>query len=433
MLLLNKIFHIIQLVTVIIAGLIVFQPASAADLIDIRFGPDQGKTRIVFDLDGASDYVVSGDATGEGRIFIDFASLKVASSWKAFRSGKGHIARYGFALPGGTEARAVFELKKTAKIEEIFLIAPKGSVKKYRLVIDLVEGNRTEFLASLPAAYADLTAVIEKATADTQGPVNTNLKPATPSRKEVRAPPAALPRAHQYTVVIDAGHGGVDPGAQGQKGTFEKTVTLAAAIELEKLLKKRGGYKVVLTRAGDDTIKPDKREALARGAEANLFISIHADAIAQPAVRGASVYTLSEQGTTRSATLARAEGNYHVYSHNLNQFDDVLSGILLDKAQDDTQSASSRFAGLLIENLNGRIPLLNKTHRTGDLRVLLAPDVPAVLLEMAFISNSKDEANLVSASWRKKTMTSVADAIDGFFEANSDRQRHALNGSSGAQ
>ena len=162
----------------------------------------------------------------------------------------------------------------------------------------------------------------------------------------------------------------------------------------------------------------------ARAAGADLFISLHADAISQPAVRGASVYTLSEESTARSAKIAKSQGDYQVYDVNLKEYDSVVGDILFDKAQDTTMTKSSKFAEILIKNLSGKTPMLNRSHRQGDLRVLLAPDVPAVLLEMAFISNAKDEANLNSPVWRSRTMGAVADSIDAYFESES-RQRQA--------
>ncbi len=415
--------------------------ADAAELMDVRFGPSAAQTRIVFDLDGGSDYAVSGDATGQGRVFVDFADLTLKDERPRFRDGKGHVARYGFArIPGGG-ARAVVELEKTSRIKAAFMIPPGGGVSKHRLVIDLESADKSAFLASLPARgqnrYPDLAAVIEQATAGRpapDAPPRLTVPPA-PTQKEaaLRAAPAnagsgARPDVHPNghrgdikVVVIDPGHGGVDPGAQGQNGTYEKTVNLAAALELEKILEVRGGYDVVLTRRGDDTLRPDRREALAREAGADLFISIHADAIPQPQIRGASVYTLSEKGVARSANLARAQGNFHIYDLDLKEYDEVVSDILFDKAQESTNTASATFARLLLDELSGKTPMLNRSHRTANLRVLLAPDVPAVLLEMAFISNARDEKNLNSPTWRSTVMTAAADAIDAYF-----MERYAL-------
>lgn len=437
------------LLALFLAAGFAFNAANAAELMGVRFGPNSNETRVVFDLDGGSEFSVSGDIAGQGRIFIDFSSLDIERPSRVFKNGKGHIARYGFADSPNGQTRAVLELKTSAKIKEVFMIAPAGKVSKHRLVVDLQSADKQAFLASLPKSqqsrYPDLAAVIEQATSETPktvqtavtspAPVTTSIIPPAPSRKEVAArlslPKASLDR--KMVIVIDPGHGGVDPGAQGQRGTFEKTVNLAAALQLKKILNQRGGYEVVLTRSGDTTIRPDRREKLAREANADLFISLHADAIAQPQVRGSSVYTLSEKGVARSANLARAQGNFHVYDLNLQEYDDVVSDILFDKAQDSTNTASATLANNLVENLSGKTPMLNRSHRTANLRVLLAPDVPAVLLEMAFISNSKDEKNLNSAKWRNTVMTAVADSIDQYFEEREPLQRVANSTDGGAR
>ena len=405
--------------------------APAAELVDVRFGPNGDATRVVFDLNGASGYAVSGDATGNGRLLVDFTDLTVSAADRNFRKGQGHIARYGFGNGPASTTQAVLELGKTAKIKEVFMLEPKGAVTKHRLVVDLVTGDKAAFLASLPnQPFPDLADVIAQATAPEQD--TAALRPPTPE------PKPAVKEQGPRVVVIDPGHGGVDPGSQGQSGTLEKTVTMKAALDLAEILKKRGGYKVVLTRSSDNDpqIKRSqrdelaRREKLARDAGADLFISLHADAIGQRKVRGASVYTLSEKGSARSAAMAKSQGDYVVYQLNLEQYEKVVGDILLDKAQDTTNTASSKLAEILIEELSGKTPMLNRSHRTGNLRVLLAPDVPAVLLEMAFMSNAKDEANLNSDFWRSRTMKAVADAIDQYFEEYSG-QRFAANRAGG--
>lgn len=411
--------------------------SAAPELLDVRFGPAKDATRIVFDLAGAPEYFVSGDESGEGRLYVDFTSLNLDADDKNYKAGKGHIARYGFADSSGG-VRAVLEFKTTAKIKEVFLLEPKGDVTKHRLVVDLVTADKAAFMASLPDQYGDLTLVIEQATSQADKEIAVvsepqGVIPPTPTRKE-RAEPLTLAADEKMIIVIDPGHGGRDPGAQGQSGTLEKVVNLSAAKELESILKKRGRYEIVMTRNEDETIRPDARESVARKVGADLFISLHADAIEQTAVRGASVYTLSDEGTERSAKLAKTEGNYVAYDLDLKQYENenYLSDILLDKAQDTTLTNSSKFAEMLIENLTGTTPMLNRSHRKGDLRVLLAADVPAVLLEMAFISNAKDEANLNSPVWRNRAMTAVADSIDRYFDEQSPR-RHAAARAGGSQ
>ena len=431
-------------VRAVVGLLTLLSGAQAADLIDVRFGPSPEATRVVFDLRGDAEYSVSGDETGAGRLLIDFTELNTGPNDRVFKPGKGHILRYGFTDSSSSGVRAVLEFKKTAKIKKVFMLEPSGSVAKHRLVVDLETApTKQEFLASLPQRYPDLAAVIEQATAEPAARPSVtqhaaapeaakpqSATPPTPTRKEVIAPPA-VKAAGVQVIVIDPGHGGVDPGAQGQSGTYEKTVNLAAAKQLKEILMKRGGYKVFLTRDDDSTIRPDAREAFAREKGADLFISIHADALKQKQVRGAAVYTINEKGAARSADLAKSQGD-QVYDLDLEQFNGAVGDILLSKAQDTTNTASSKFAKKLIEKMSAKTAMLNRSHRTANLRVLLAPDVPAVLLEMAFISNAKDEANLNSKVWRKRSMTAVADAIDAYF-GDQGLQRQAANRAGGAQ
>ncbi|MBT8472119.1 MAG: N-acetylmuramoyl-L-alanine amidase [Marinicaulis sp.] len=396
----------------------------AAELIDVRFGPERDATRIVFDLRGEVAYSVAGDAGGNGRLILDFVGLSVSPVHKKYRSGEGHIERFGFADSDGKNVRAVFDFAKTAAIREIFSIPPSSQNKNHRLVIDLETSDKNGFLASIPSQYPDLTAVIEQATAANRE-VTPNFDTPISLQKEVAIPPRS-----KYIIVIDAGHGGKDPGAHGQNGTLEKNVTLAAAKELKEILEKRKRFKVVLTRDKDVKVDLEAREPLARKAGANLFISLHADALANANVRGGSVYTLSDKGTTRAIKIAKSEGNYRADSAEFESQE--VADMVLDLSQNYTRNESSKFAKKLLAELSGKTPLLNRSLRQADLRVLLAPDVPTVLFEMAYISHKKDEANLNSKAWRKRTMTAVADSIDAYFDER-ELGRVAENQAGGAQ
>ncbi len=404
--------------------------AAAADLEEVRFGPGKGQTRVVFDVMGAPVYALSGDELGQGRLFIDFKGLSVPTAALAVQPAMGHVANYQFVVNGTDQVRAVLTLKKSVRIKEVFLIEPSAKVAKHRLVVDLASADKTAFLDSIPTQYPDLGPVIERATAAGTDEV----KPAVMQR-EVAAPP---PPPAKKVIVVDAGHGGRDPGSIGQKGTHESDVTMKAALTLKDILEKTGRYNVVLTRNGsrDQRVLRSqreelaRREALARDAGAELFISLHADAIKDRVIRGGSVYTLSDKGSERSARIAKSEGNYVLYDLNTAEFGSGVTDILFDLAQGETNKNSNRFADLLIDELAGTTPLLNRSHRTADLRVLLAPDVPAVLYEMAFISNAKDEANLISPAWRKRAMVAVAKAIDTYFDE--EASRIAQTGTAGA-
>jgi len=416
---------------VFITGIVAFFAAGldahSAELKSVRFGPEPAKTRIVFDIAGAPDYTLSGDETGNGRLFVDFKKISIPSSALAVQPAAGHVANYQFIAQNGGAMRAVLTFKKTAKIAEHFIIEPSAKVKNHRLVIDLAAGDMAAFMDSIPAQYPDLASVIEEAT--TPG-----VTEATPPAPQVAPPPPP-----KRVIVVDAGHGGRDPGAIGSGGTYEKTVTMAAALQLKEVLEKTGRYDVVLTRESDKDPRMKRRQAeelarretLARDANAALFISLHADALADKDVRGASVYTLSDKGTERATKLAKSEGNYTVYQLDTREFENeaFVGDMLFDIATDKTNSASSRFAQNLLDALSGKTKMLNRSHRKADLRVLLAPDVPAVLLEMAYMSNAKDEANLKSKAWRAKIMAAVADAIDAYFEDNP--QQYAQTGGAG--
>ena len=369
-------------------------PAGASSLSDIRFGETAAdQTRIVFDINGAVEYALLGDEQGEGRLIVDVAALTVDAGGATPQKGAGLVSAYRYASQPGGEARFVFDFGRTAKIADAFVLEPRGSVKHHRLVIDLKASDKAAFLASLPKRYNNIAEVIQSTTvaeAPVAAPPPTS-EPVQTAKKEEKKPVKAEPVKDWPIIVIDPGHGGGDPGAQGQGGTLEKTVTLAAALELSDMLKAKGKYRIVLTRADDSRLGLQHRARIARDAKPDLFISLHADAIENKDLRGGSVYTLSAEGKERSAQEAREQEDYQVNDLKMSEVDPVIGGILLDVTHDATLTNSSRFASVLVKNLKGVTPLLNNAHREKDLRVLLAPDVPAVLLELAFISNKKDE------------------------------------------
>lgn len=230
-------------------------------------------------------------------------------------------------------------------------------------------------------------------------------------------------------IVIDPGHGGKHPGSVGQSGLLEKNVTLAASKTLKKLLVQRG-YNVLLTRRTDEFVDLPDRMEFARAQNADLFLSIHADGNEVASIRGGSVYTLSDKGSVRLAR--QAKGDFQLFQKDLTKISTSVDAraIAFDLAAANSRQESSRFADMLIAELAGDIKMLNNTHRQANYKVLLSPDVPAVLLELAFVSNEKDEANLNSRVWRKKAMEAAAQSIDVYFE---DRKptKQAMNEAGG--
>ena len=216
--------------------------------------------------------------------------------------------------------------------------------------------------------------------------------------------------------MVDAGHGGVDPGASGRKAR-EKKVTLAFSKELARQLRNTGKYDVYLTRSRDIYIPLRQRVNIARKHQADLFISIHADAIKRKNVRGMSIYTLSETASDKEAeALARKENRSDIIVGI--DFDDQppeVADILIDLAQRETKNLSVKFANLVVKNARGTTRLLERTHRFAGFRVLKAPDVPSVLIELGFLTNRSDEKQLLSASWRRKIAKSLVKSVNGFF------------------
>lgn len=273
-----------------------------------------------------------------------------------------------------------------------------------------------------PAAPSE---IMSEALAAAKAPADTGRSPfnpahaATPGRAQL-----AYGAARPPTIVIDPGHGGRDPGAVGSTGLTEKTVTWKAAKVLKDELTARG-YEVVLTRSGDTYVDLTQRIDIARAHQADMFLSIHADANPVPAARGASVYTLSKARTAQMVNEVASTGDFKLFDRDMSGEDRDLSKILVDIASDDTRSKSVELASTLIREMTGRVQMVNNTHRRAGLVVLLSPDVPAVLVELAFLSNAKDEANLSSKRWRRSTMTAVADGIDSYFGPNRPRQQRA--------
>ena len=229
----------------------------------------------------------------------------------------------------------------------------------------------------------------------------------------IRPATSRVPKPIQKVIVIDAGHGGHDPGARSLVRN-EKDITLAAALALKGRLEKSGRYRVVLTRATDVFIPLEARVQIARKAGADLFISLHADSAgSDPTPHGASIYTLSDSGQRRVNNVL---GPHEWFSNSGDRRSDPgIRQILLDLTQRSTRNRSSQFASILIDHISDKVNLLPRSHRDAGYFVLLAPDVPAVLMEMGFITNPSDEMRLTDPVQREQLMAGVAEAIDAYF------------------
>src|SRR6185437_3577744 len=224
--------------------------------------------------------------------------------------------------------------------------------------------------------------------------------------------------AKPHLVVLDPGHGGVDPGAIGRSGTYEKDVALSTAREVARQLEATRRYRVRLTRDDDEFIPLHERVVLARAAGGELFLSIHADALPNASMRGASVYTLSEQASDRqTAALAARENRADLIAGiDLSRHEPVVSEILLDLARRQTNNRSIQLARQLVTDLGHQVPMLTNSHRSAGFAVLKAPDIPSALVEIGCLSNRDEERLLQRAAYQRKVASGLVRSINDYFD-----------------
>lgn len=387
---------------------------SAADVKAARVWAGPEYTRVVFDLSGPATYKMS---QGEvpGTVVLDIAGSSVASDFAA-PGGQG-LFKSMAAGKQGAGARMTAKVDPQAKPKS-FLLKPAGDYG-YRLVLDLYPGGQSDPGDNAPASDegADTPS---PAVADAPAPVS---KPTRGSRgrgaSAVKVPPA-LSGERKVIVAIDPGHGGEDPGARGTTGLREKDVTLAVGKELAEQINRQPGMQAFLTRTGDYFIPLKRRYEIAREHNADMFVSIHADAFKNSDAKGSSVWVLSPRGKTSEAArwLADRENRADLVGGvSLDDKDDTLAAVLLDLQQGYAMQASESIAGNVLKAL-GR---LGPTHRgyveRANFVVLRSPDVPSILVETAFITNPAEERRLRDDGHRRELASAVLGGVRNYFES----------------
>ena len=371
---------------------------AVSGVLQVRLGGNQQETRVVVELDSPTKGQVADSGAADRLVVLNLA--KVSADSQPQGHGLGLVSAWSAeTVAGGTKLS--LQLSKPAQIKRRFLLPPSDGVSVYRYVIDLAASD-----APAPAA-APAPAVITAASAPA------TLRPAEVKPAVFTQVTEARPLRLKKIIVIDAGHGGKDPGAEGANAQ-EKDVNLAAARALKARLERGGRYKVVMTRDSDTFVPLESRVQIARRADADLFISLHSDSGSNEDMHGATVYTLSDKGSDRVVKNVMGGDNWFI-NVNLPGRDRAVNQILLDLTQRSTRNRSAAFAEGLLDHIGDRVPLLQHSHRDAGFMVLLAPDVPAVLLEMGFITNPDDETRLKSTAQRQKFMSAVGDAIDDYF------------------
>lgn len=373
-------------------------PAAAAgpEVKDLRIGIRGNETRFVIDLSDKVEPRIFG-LPDPFRIVIDMPEVEFAlpADRLGARGGLVERLRYGLFRPG--TSRFVLDLTNSAKVAQTFMLKPDGA-KPWRLVIDLAPTDRAGFVSAMRPTPQ----------------VNVQKVPDPPLRT------APVKRAIPV-VVLDAGHGGVDPGAIGPSGSYEKDIVLAFAKEIKRQLEVGGRVKAVLTRERDIFMPLRERVQAARRADAELFLSLHVNSHKSRSIRGFSAYTLSEKASDAEAhALATKENKADVIGGlNLGTYSDDVQNILIDFAQAKTNELSVRFArDIMVKEVAQSARMVKRPWRSAGFAVLKAPDVPSVLIELGYATNRKEERQLRDAKYRRRLSTAITRAIVQYLETN---------------
>ncbi|HSV22803.1 MAG TPA: N-acetylmuramoyl-L-alanine amidase [Xanthobacteraceae bacterium] len=374
-------------------------PAAEAPPIatDARLAGDDKQTRLVIDLSRKID-MRAFTLADPYRVVIDIPQVNFQLPPNTGDRGRGVIKafRYGLVMSGGS--RIVLDLTGPVRVTKAFVLDPVDG-QPARMVLNLTAVDRETFLRA---------AAIDNHLPRPPEPPSL----ARPDREEHTTDPRPL-------VVLDPGHGGIDPGTRAPSGELEKNLVLEFTSMLRNKLEGTGKYRVVMTRADDTFVQLSERVRFARQRQAQLLISIHCDALARGSgeAEGATVYTLSDQASdAETQRLADAENRADVIAGvDLAAEPDDIADILIDLAQRETRSFSAHFARSLVNEMRTAAHLHKRPHRSAGFRILKAPDVPSVLIELGYVSNARDLKQLVSESWRSRTSDAIVHAVQTYF------------------
>ncbi|HYS91356.1 MAG TPA: N-acetylmuramoyl-L-alanine amidase [Bradyrhizobium sp.] len=374
---------------------------------DARLAGDSKRTRFVLDLDKSVQFRAFALADPY-RVVVDIPQVSFQLPPEAGITGRGLVKafRYGLVMPGGS--RIVFDLTGPARIAKSYVLDAAND-QPPRLVLELEEIDRTNFVQSLAV---ESRPQLRPAIADAADPVV--------AMKAAAEPRPADAVDLRPVVVIDPGHGGVDNGTQAGGGeNNEKDLVLGFGLALRDRIEKSGKYRVVMTREDDTFVPLADRVRIARNQSAALFVSIHADALprGEGDAQGATIYTLSDRASDSEAErLAETENKADAIGGvNLTEEPTEVADILIDLARRETRTFSNRFARLLMGEMKTTARMHKRPLKSAGFKVLKAPDVPSVLVELGYVSNKDDLEHLLSESWRTRIVGSMGQAIDAFF------------------
>lgn len=374
-------------------------PVALPNVMDVRVSATPDRARLVIDLAAKSEFaLVSLSEPDRLAIDVRAATFSVPEP-SGTPAGEGNmISEYLVEQAASDRVRTILTLSAPAQVQQAYMLDPFEG-QPARLVVDIIPATAEEFAANVSR---DAAASVTAPTAATPTP----------------AGGSEIPIASRPLVVIDPGHGGIDSGAETASGIKEKDIVLAFALRLQELLVASGRFDVALTREGDNFLRLEERVALARTNKADLFISIHADSFQQPEIRGASVYTRDENATdVLDKVLADKENKTDVIAgFAMPQMAPEVVDILLDLMRREMRHQSYAAAQAIVHQLEPSVALRRFPVRQADFFVLQAPDVPSVLVELGFLSNADDMANLLRGEWQDRTADALARGISSYFD-----------------
>jgi len=380
-------------------------PVGLPNVMDVRVTVTPERARLVIDLAAKTEFALVS-LSGPDRLAIDVRAATLTVPEPVVEvAEEGVISQYRVEQAGPDRVRTTLMLSGPAQVQQAYVLDPFED-QPARLVVDIIPASAEEFAANVAKDLEASDAVV---------PVADSSTPAGGSE---------LPIATRPLVVIDPGHGGIDSGAEAAGGIKEKDIVLAFALKLQQLLVASGRFDVALTREDDTFLRLEERVALARSNKADIFISIHADSFQQPEIRGASVYTRDENATdVLDKVLADSENKSDVIAgFAMPQMAPQVVDILLDLMRREMRHQSFTLAQSIVHQLEPSVALRRYPVRQADFFVLQAPDVPSVLVELGFLSNSDDMANLLQGEWQGRTAEALARGISSYFDGLSAPQ-----------
>ncbi len=371
------------------------------DVIDARVTTTPERARLIIDLSGPTEFAIAS-LDGPDRIAIDVKAFDLKILAPADVAGKGLVGSYAVEMAEKGRARTTLTLSQPAQVQQAYILDAVAD-QPARLVVDLIPATPEEFAGKVAA---DLAASI----------ANQGAAPQTASTDPGTHAPVGTTRP---LVVLDPGHGGIDNGASAPNGVHEKDITLTFALQLQKVLIESGRFDVALTREADTYLTLNERVDLARINKADLFISLHADSFQQTEIRGASVYTRDENATdVLDKVLADGENRYDIVAgFAVPQSTPAVMDILVDLMRREMRKSSFLAAEAIVHQLEPSVAMRRFPVRQADFFVLQAPDVPSVLVELGFLSNASDIANLQKSDWRDRTVDALARGIADYFDS----------------